>query len=57
MGMAEFKEKLGNRGSIRGEKTFNTSSGTRKSSSHDGTYGSYQGKVKGATKHIKPRAK
>ena len=57
MGMAECKSKLGNRGSIRGEKTFNTSSGTRKSSSYDGSYGSCQGKTKGAMKHMKPKSK
>jgi len=55
MAYAESKSKLGNRGSIKGEKTFNTSSGTHKSSSHDGSESSYQGTTKGKTKHIKPK--
>lgn len=53
MGQAQFKEKLGDRGHITGKKTFNTKSGTRESSSHDGSYSSYQGTTKGKTKHIK----
>ena len=55
MAYAESKAKLGNRGGAKGEKTFNTHSGTRKSSSHDGTYDSYKGTTKGNIKHIKPK--
>lgn len=55
MAYAESKAKLGDRGSIKGEKTFNTKSGTRESSKHDGSYDSYQGTTKGKIKHIKPR--
>lgn len=42
MGQAEFKEKLGDRGHIKGEKTFNTKSGTRESKFHT----EWQGKSK-----------
>ena len=50
MGMAEMKSKLGNRGSIKGEKTFNTKSGTHKTKFHT----EWQGTTKGDTKHINP---
>jgi len=53
MAYAESKAKLGNRGSAKGEKTFNTKSGTRESSRYDGMNSSYQGVTKGKTKHIK----
>jgi len=55
MAYAESKSKLGDRGRVSGQKTFNTSSGTRKSSSYDGSISSYKGTTKGDTKHIKPR--
>lgn len=51
MGQAQFKEKLGDRGHIKGEKTFNKSSGTRDTKFHS----SWEGTTKGKTKHIKPK--
>lgn len=53
MGIAESKAKLGNRGTIKGEKTFNTSSGTQNKSAP--VQSSWAGKTKGDTTHRKPR--
>lgn len=47
MPYAESKSKLGDRGSISGEKTFNTSSGTQNKSASPQT--EWQGKTKGGT--------
>lgn len=46
-GMAECKAKLGDRGKMRGEKTFNTKSGTKSGGS---VQTSWEGTTKGATK-------
>ena len=48
MGMAESKTKLGNRGSIRGAKTFNKSTGVS-SNNKNSPQTSWQGTTKGAT--------
>lgn len=48
MGMAESKTKLGNRGSIRGPKTFNKSSGVS-GNNKNSPQTSWQGTTKGAT--------
>lgn len=48
MGMAESKAKLGNRGSIRGSKTFNQSSGVS-SNNKNSPQTSWQGHTKGGT--------
>lgn len=56
MAEAEFKNKLNRPGSSKfSSGGFNTKSGTRTSKFHDGSYDSFQGKTKGATKHIKPK--
>lgn len=49
MGMAESKEKLGNRGKIKGKKTFNTSSGVS-GNNKNSPKTSWEGTTKGATK-------
>ena len=49
MGMAESKEKLGNRGKISGSKTFNKSSGVS-SSNKNSPQTSWEGTTKGGTK-------
>ena len=55
MSYGESKEKLGNRGSIKGEKTFNTSDGVRSRGGKDSPQTSWEGTTKGKTKHIKPK--
>mgnify|MGYP001613731713 CR=1 FL=1 len=52
MGQAEFKEKLGNRGKIKGEKTFNTSSGVS-GNNKNSPQTTWEGTTKGATTHKK----
>ena len=49
MGMAESKEKLGNRGKISGSKTFNKSSGVS-GNNKNSPQTSWQGETKGSTK-------
>lgn len=53
MAYAESKSKLGNRGSIRGPKTFSQSSGTQ--NKREAVQSSWQGTTKGATTHRKKR--
>ena len=52
MAQAEFKAKLGNRGSIKGEKTFSDAPPVRKAKFHT----EWQGKTKGDTTHKKQRS-
>ena len=49
---AEFKEKLGARGSWKGGKTFNTKSGVSGNNKNSPQV-SWQGTTKGGTKHMK----
>lgn len=51
MAQSESKDKLGNRGTIRGEKTFNTKSGTNKSTFQT----TWEGTTKGNTVHKKQK--
>ena len=54
MGQAQFKEKLGERGKITGEKTFNKSTGNA-GNSPNSPQSRWQGTTKGATTHKKPK--
>lgn len=54
MGYAESKAKLGDRGSIKGDKTFNTKSGVS-GNNQSSPQTSWQGQTKGGTTHKKKR--